>query len=337
MSPNNSYPDSEPNLPGQILSQSRQAKGWKESDVAQKLHLNVAIIQALENDQYETIPSQVFVNGYIRNYANLLGLDMAQIPSIPKLATPHVIHPHTQTKSSSNINQEIGSNHILIRIINWLIVLVLISSVVLWWQGQFGWDNFNNHITYDSAIAPIEDYPESVPTISDPSTTPSVPIPGTLPSEPDKTGPSNNSSPSHPITDSILAPALAIAMPSTTKSSSENQQSKPSNNTIKTNLPSTNHQNSQTANNQTDKPNHSVVLKFLDACWVNIKDSKGTKLTRTMKKGQKHILTGALPYKLLFGNSKAVKITINNKPFDIQKYSRGGIAKFTLDASILNQ
>ncbi len=64
-------PDS---YPGALLARARESKGLSQEYVAGKLHLRKRVIELLELDQYDDMPQAVFVQGYLRAYAKLLGL-----------------------------------------------------------------------------------------------------------------------------------------------------------------------------------------------------------------------------------------------------------------------
>jgi cytoskeleton protein RodZ len=61
-------------LPGQQLRKAREAKGWSEAQIAERMHLSVSFIRALEADNYDKLPEAAFIRGYIRNYAKLVNL-----------------------------------------------------------------------------------------------------------------------------------------------------------------------------------------------------------------------------------------------------------------------
>lgn len=60
--------------PGEILARAREAHGLSLDYVAGKLHLRVKVVECIEQDLYESLPEPVFVQGYLRAYAKLLGL-----------------------------------------------------------------------------------------------------------------------------------------------------------------------------------------------------------------------------------------------------------------------
>ena len=60
---------------GHILREARETKGLTVKDVQQEIRINVAYIEALEQGEYDTLPSPVHARGFLRNYARFLGLD----------------------------------------------------------------------------------------------------------------------------------------------------------------------------------------------------------------------------------------------------------------------
>jgi cytoskeleton protein RodZ len=79
----------------------------------------------------------------------------------------------------------------------------------------------------------------------------------------------------------------------------------------------------------------SVVFEFNGSCWVDIRDSTRTfKLFGEMQQGERHVLGGTPPYSVILGNSPMVRVTVGGEPFDVEVYSRGNVARFTLDPSV---
>lgn len=59
---------------GETLAEARERLGLSEKDVADRLHITMHYVRALESNSYEKLPGAVFAKGYIRSYAELLGL-----------------------------------------------------------------------------------------------------------------------------------------------------------------------------------------------------------------------------------------------------------------------
>lgn len=77
--------------PGRALSEARTAKGLAVAEVAAQLRLSASQVTALEADDYDRLPGPVFVRGFIRNYARLLGLDPEKLADSVEL--PHAAIP----------------------------------------------------------------------------------------------------------------------------------------------------------------------------------------------------------------------------------------------------
>lgn len=73
-------PDERPSgTPGSALAAARQAAGLTAADVAAQMRISLRQLEAIESDRYGELPGSVFVRGFVRNYARLLGLDPAPL------------------------------------------------------------------------------------------------------------------------------------------------------------------------------------------------------------------------------------------------------------------
>lgn len=64
---------------GEVLRSERMRRGLAIKDAQQVLHIKEAYLAAIEEANYEEIPGNVYVKGFIRNYAQFLGLDGQEI------------------------------------------------------------------------------------------------------------------------------------------------------------------------------------------------------------------------------------------------------------------
>lgn len=60
---------------GMILKEARQSKGLSLADVEKGTSIRSRYLEAVENDEYDKTPGEVFLKGIIRNYGNFLDLD----------------------------------------------------------------------------------------------------------------------------------------------------------------------------------------------------------------------------------------------------------------------
>lgn len=60
---------------GEILAEARLSKGITLSEAERNTKIRVETIQALEENNFAILPSSVYIRGFIKNYADYLGLD----------------------------------------------------------------------------------------------------------------------------------------------------------------------------------------------------------------------------------------------------------------------
>ena len=77
---------------GQRLREAREALDLSQQDVAQHLHLNVNLIQALEDNNEDVLPAQIYLVGYLRSYARLLDLSADSIIGSSQIEQHHFRH-----------------------------------------------------------------------------------------------------------------------------------------------------------------------------------------------------------------------------------------------------
>ena len=78
----------EANTPGSVLRRNREAQGLKVADVVQVIRFSARQIEALERDDYASLPGAIAVRGMVRNYAKFLRLDATPLleqlqPAVP--------------------------------------------------------------------------------------------------------------------------------------------------------------------------------------------------------------------------------------------------------------
>jgi hypothetical protein len=67
------------NKVGSILSEARRQKGVDIAQVEQDTNIERVYIEALENDDYQKIPAEAYILGFLRNYSEYLGLNSNDI------------------------------------------------------------------------------------------------------------------------------------------------------------------------------------------------------------------------------------------------------------------
>lgn len=116
---------------GEVFSTARNAKKLTLKDVSNKLRLSVKQIEALDNDDFASLPPAMITRGFIRNYARLLELDaeplLASYRARMPEATPstlsvktsmHQVMP-TNTRNNSSLKYILFGGFILFAVASW--------------------------------------------------------------------------------------------------------------------------------------------------------------------------------------------------------------------------
>ncbi len=86
---------------GELLRCSRLNFGYTIQDIEHKLNIRVSHIDAIENGDISELPGKAYAIGFVRSYAEYLGLDSSEIiylfktqyiGSKPKLSYPEIVH-----------------------------------------------------------------------------------------------------------------------------------------------------------------------------------------------------------------------------------------------------
>ena len=64
---------------GAILRKEREKKGLSYDKVSEITKLRPTILEAIENEAWDDLPSSVFVSGFLKSYARALGLEENRI------------------------------------------------------------------------------------------------------------------------------------------------------------------------------------------------------------------------------------------------------------------
>jgi cytoskeletal protein RodZ len=129
--------------PGKVLRAAREAAGLTQAVVSTKLNLSKQYIKDIEADDYSHFSAEIYVSGYLRSYASLLGLDAA-----PLLAAFREMGFLDQVKRIDKVAygyldttvQRVELNHDKRR--RWalwgssLVGIFILMLLVSWWQGQ---------------------------------------------------------------------------------------------------------------------------------------------------------------------------------------------------------
>lgn len=119
--------------PGLQLSSIRQQKGYTVEYVANKLHLRARVIELIENGDFHLLPEAVFIKGYLRAYAKLLGVSPE-----PFLALFNAQFS-VEKKPERALWQSKRESHKAEHFIRWFTMafaLMVMIAIGLWWHNN---------------------------------------------------------------------------------------------------------------------------------------------------------------------------------------------------------
>jgi cytoskeleton protein RodZ len=330
--------------PGRRLRDARQARGLELARVADQLHLKPTLIAALEQDDYDALPGSVFIIGYLRNYARMLGLDPEPLLAAYRHRQPQAEPPPPRAATAGR--RRAGGGHLAVRLFSLAVILTLLGLSYAWWQ-DYRPALYPEGARHESASGDLDLGPAAESTAGAPLMdvdAPAAPADAaafyqppieTAPeASPRATGLAEDEVAEAP--GELLAPASSSTLVTAEPRPSAAPALPPETTALYTEPvpadPAAEEPVPEPSAEEPATPSEGVVMEFSGPCWVDIRDSERRfKLFGEMKDGDRHVLAGTPPYSVIIGNAAAVRISVNGKPFELEGIARGNVARFTLD------
>ncbi|MDP1612606.1 MAG: DUF4115 domain-containing protein [Sulfuritalea sp.] len=147
----------ESNTPGAVLRRARESRGQSIADVVQVIRFSARQIEALERDDYASLPGATAVRGLVRNYAKFLKLDAA--PLLAQL-DPAVPVPEADVRPPTNMGEAEQATivgQISAKLIVFGVVLVGLALAGYWYltlPGEDGLTQWQRGADGSAATAP---------------------------------------------------------------------------------------------------------------------------------------------------------------------------------------
>jgi len=126
--------------PGKLLANARTDAGFNQQEVAQKLHLNITVIQCLEADQYKKDIPDAFARGYLRNYAKLLEIDEQEVIALySQLIGSSKVKNYYEP--SADVPPASHSTHKVNQLLPWLGFVIFAVIIMIWFLSQSSQDD----------------------------------------------------------------------------------------------------------------------------------------------------------------------------------------------------
>jgi len=291
--------------PGAILAAERERQGLARADIAQRLHMSVSQVEALEAGDYERLPRGTFLRGFTRNYARALGLDADTLVGLlsqaaPRESAPRIVVP-SQNIRFDPLGQRLSNPYVKAAGIA-AALLVLGFAAMYWWLFIRPQAVQTTVVKKPAIEAPAPAHapaPVEPPKAEDPPAQPAVAEPAPAPAA---------------VPAPVPAPAVAAPAASTAALKANIQTGSPAEPAA------------------APAPGEGVIrLAFRAAAWVEITDARGKMLlSRTHSGGSTTEVVGKPPFNLVIGNAPEVRLTYNGREVDLAPHTRVAVARFTL-------
>lgn len=303
---------------GALLRAAREARGLDRQDVADALRFSPRMVEAIESEDLANLPPPLFVKGYLRSYAALLGLDETAlvrdfeswVPTTDSLQMIPVRKRSTTDLSDVGRGRQLASA---------ILVLVVLGAVVFWWlqpdptpapilaveesqtmQGAVTADPTSESLAEAQAI-----FPPQLPA-AEQEPTGDVRAPG-------DTDPVETTSSSLPVSD-LRQGAESDPAPVTDAAKSA-VAGKP--------------------DEGPDEAQRTAVLKirYQEDCWTEVRDARGRQLIyRLAKAGSEQEVSGDPPFAFYLGYAPGVSVEIDGQAVSISDLvGNSTVARFKLE------
>ena len=302
----------EPTTLGAYLKRLRNEKNISVAEVAAKMYLQPQVIEALEQDDHENLPGQLYIYGYLQHYAKILDAPADQILSMYKKDTSDPREQGTESPTHRKPDTKEPKKWLYAIIYLALFILVLLSFAL--WRSKYAQEPVEATGGMDQPVTVVEDTdtpPDQARSTETEGTeqetyAADIPVPETA-QEPETTP--------EPVDESQTNQTQQPETPTTTTESEPGTAPTYEEKTITAGI----------------GPDTVRLVLSID-CWIEIFDADNEKVFYDLARvGQTLVLSGTAPFSVLLGNADAATVEFNNTPFDITPHVTGiGIARFVL-------
>ncbi|NIR61600.1 MAG: DUF4115 domain-containing protein [Gammaproteobacteria bacterium] len=335
--------------PGARLRREREAQGLTLAGVAESLHLERRVVEALERDDLDHLPEATFVRGYLRGYARLLGLPAEEI--VRAYAPPG---EETSAPPRAYTGRQDGGEPWAHWVAYGLVVLLAVL-VFMWWRGQppappeAAPPSEEARTVEEASPAAPERSPraDSEPVRAAEDDGPSLPF-GTeiavlpVPSEvvePALPEPVEQAtSAPEPVVQAAPEPAAQGAPgPGSSSPAAPGEATPPPDAPLVEPAGTAQGTGGEVAEPRSSEPAQAagaegappapggawatLRLRFSGESWVEIEDARGERIMYDLgRAGSTRRVVGHAPFEVLLGNPPAVSIALDGEPVDLTRY-----------------
>lgn len=300
-------PNPPPQSVGLQLRTARLARGLTANDVAKALKLSLRQVDALEADDWASLPCNTIIRGFVRNYARLCGLDSDLLMAeLDRLTMPQgaELEMSVGTPVSLSADDKVDRRD-FVRVLSGLIVLLLAVSVYFFLPQELWLSTVSalKSATQSAAVRPVA---KDNVVAAEPEAAPE-PI----------AAPTAAASPASVATTADTAPAAAATVPAATVGAAPGSPS-----------------GVAVAPAATPVVAGAKILKFSfdQPSWVEVRDGSGKVVfSKKNEAGSEREVEGVPPFAVIIGNAGHVTLLYKGKNVDLSRRSKDDVVRLTLE------
>ena len=116
---------------GRYLKKVRVERGLSIEDIMDETRISKFVIQQIESENLKNLPEDVYLKGFLKAYAEALGVDPFDVLEKYKAARGYEDHPQSHSKKDGHGPGSGASARLLVTV---LIVVVTVVALVLWYM-----------------------------------------------------------------------------------------------------------------------------------------------------------------------------------------------------------
>ena len=288
---------------GSLLSAARKAQNYTVDQISEHIKIPVHYIIAIEGNDLESLPADMFARGYIRAYAKFLEISDKEIVQRYDRAVPQ--DPAKTLKPRSNLRGEASSQSPLIKTITILLIFAVIAAVV---YGSFQYYQEKADTMGSERDAQEESYTGS--SLDSPSADSTGDGQELRLTDDESPLDQQDSIQEQPIATETASDEQGAAASETTDTGDEVTASSP--------------QDASEILTEKAAPESDVLEVFAEnGSWVQVRDASGARIFNNMiAEGDTKVIQGEAPFHITLGNAKTTRVLINDLELDMVKYIR---------------
>jgi len=293
---------------GQLLAQARTEKNLSTADVAAKLKLTVRQVQAMEDEDASRLPADVFLRGFVRNYARLVGLNPDDF-MLPLEIQATVSETITAPSEGLSLNKS-GLQRWLLVPLAILVLFILFVALLYQWLRQ-GEDTLVVDVpVHDASMQQARDMEPPAAAAVAPPVADAPPAAVRDEADPGTEPPVVTTVRRNPTPADAPVPAEVAAAPIGERDEPVRAEPRAS-----------------------PAPVLGHVLRFqahADA-WVQVVDGQGRRYSRLIRAGGGDTIAGVAPFQLVVGEAAQVRLTYDGQNIDLTPFIGQRVARLTLE------